>query len=362
VTAETRVGRPRLPAEIFDLPVEKMREGYYTDAYFNHTRAALLADGKHPRVVMQVFQRKSAMLGGMDEALAILELCSHGWEELTVHALHDGDGIEPWETVLTIEGDYTLFAHLETVYLGTLARRTLITTNVARVLSAANGKPVIFMPARHDHHRVQTGDGYAAYVAGAMIGAEVGVTSDAQASWWGGRGVGTVPHALIAAYGGNTVLAATKFAEWAPDNFNITVLVDFENDSVGTALDVARALGPRLWGVRLDTSGQLVDRSLWGELGDFDPRGVNERLVRRVRQALDEDGFERVRIVASGGFTVEKIEAFERLGVPVDAYGVGSSLIRGENDFTADIVLADGRPVGKVGRRFRPNPRLERVH
>jgi len=360
-TTPSRQRGERLDPYVFDLPVEKMREGYYTDAYFNHTRAALLADGKRPRVVMQVFQRKRAMLGGMDEAIAILELCSHGWEELTVHALHDGDRIEPWETVMTIEGDYTLFAHLETVYLGTLARRTLITTNVARVLEAGNGKPIIFMPARHDHHRVQTGDGYAAFVAGAMIGAPIGVTSDAQASWWGGRGVGTVPHALIAAYGGNTVLAATKFAEWASTDFNITVLVDFENDSVRTALDVARALGPRLWGVRLDTSGQLVDRSLWADLGDFDPRGVNERLVHRVRNALDEDGFERVKIVASGGFTVEKIEQFERLGVPVDAYGVGSSLIRGENDFTADIVLADGRPVGKVGRRYRPNERLELV-
>ena len=262
---------------------------------------------------------------------------------------------------MTIEGDYTAFGHLETVVLGTLARRTLIATNTARVLEAANGKPIIFMPARHDHHRVQTGDGYAAHVAGAVIGAEIGVTSDAQASWWGGRGVGTVPHSLIAAYGGNTVLAATKFAEWAPEDFHITVLVDFENDSVRTALEVARALGPRLWGVRLDTSSQLVDRSLWDELGDFDPRGVNERLVRKVRAALDEDGFERVRIVASGGFTVAKIEQFERSGVPVDAYGVGSSLIRGENDFTADIVMTDGRPTGKVGRRFRPNERLELV-
>jgi nicotinate phosphoribosyltransferase len=361
VSAPARLRGTRLPPEIFDLPVEKMRDGYYTDAYFNHTRSALLADGKRPRVVMQVFERKRAMLGGMDEAIAVLKLCSDDWDALTVHALHDGDRIEPWETVMTIEGDYTLFAHLETVYLGTLARRTLIATNVARVLEAANGKPIIFMPARHDHHRVQTGDGYAAYVAGAMIGAPIGVTSDAQASWWGGRGVGTVPHSLIAAYGGNTVLAATKFAEWAPDDLNVTVLVDFENDSVGTALDVARALGPRLWGVRLDTSGQLVDRSLWGELGDFDPRGVNERLVRKVRDALDADGFERVRIVASGGFKVEKIEEFERLGVPVDAYGVGSSLIRGENDFTADIVMVDGREAAKVGRRFRPNERLELV-
>jgi nicotinate phosphoribosyltransferase len=262
---------------------------------------------------------------------------------------------------MTIEGDYTTFAHLETVVLGTLARRTLIATNTARVVEAADGKPIIFMPARHDHHRVQTGDGYAAFVAGAVLGAEIGVTSDAQASWWGGRGLGTVPHSLIAAYGGNTVLAATKFAEWAPEDFRITVLVDYDNDSVRTALDVARALGPRLWGVRLDTSSQLVDRALWEEMGDFDPRGVNERLVRKVRAALDEDGFERVRIVASGGFTVEKIEAFERLDVPVDAYGVGSSLIRGENDFTADIVMTDGRPTAKIGRRYRPNARLELV-
>jgi len=359
--ARPRSRRTRLDPEIFDLPVEKMRDGYYSDAYFNHTRAALLYDRRRPRVVMQVFQKRQAMLGGMDEAIAILELCSYDWSGLTVHALRDGDRVEPWETVMTIEGDYTTFAHLETVVLGTLARRTLIATNTARVLEAADGKPIIFMPARHDHHRVQTGDGYAAYVAGAVLGTEIGVTSDAQASWWRGRGVGTVPHSLIAAYGGNTVLAATKFADWAPEDFRITVLVDYDNDSVRTALDVARALGPRLWGVRLDTSSQLVDRALWEEMGDFDPRGVNERLVRKVRAALDEDGFERVRIVASGGFTVEKIESFERLGVPVDAYGVGSSLIRGENDFTGDIVMTDGRPTAKIGRRFRPNERLELV-
>ena len=92
-----------------------------------------------------------------------------------------------------------------------------------------------------------------------------------------------------------------------------------------------------------------------------DLRGVNERLVRKVRDALDADGFERVKIVVSGGFTVDKIKEFERRQVPVDAYGIGSSLIRGQNDFTADIVMTDGRPSAKVGRRFRPNARLELV-
>jgi nicotinate phosphoribosyltransferase len=353
--------RTRLPPEIFDLPVDKMRAGWYTDAYFNHARDALLRDGRHPRVVLQVFQKRDAWLGGMDEAIAILKLCAHGLDGLEVRALHDGDRIDPYEPVLTIEGDYTTFAHLETPVLGTLARRTLITTNVVHVLQAANGKPIIFMPARHDHHRVQTGDGYAAYVAGQVVGAEIGVTTDEQASWWGGSGIGTVPHALIAAYGGDTVLAARKFAEWASPDMNVTVLVDFENDSVHTALAVADALGERLWGVRLDTSESLVDRSLWGEMGDFRPTGVNDRLVTKVRDALDERGYERVRIVVSGGFTVEKIREFEANGVPVDAYGVGSSLIRGSNDFTGDIVMTDGRPSAKFGRRYRESPRLELV-
>src|SRR5918992_549280 len=109
MAVETKPRRKRLPPEIFDLPVEKMREGYYTDVYFNQARETLLADGRHPRVVMQVFQKRSAVLGGMDEAIAVLKLCSHDWDSLTVHALHDGDDISPYESVLTIEGDYTLF-------------------------------------------------------------------------------------------------------------------------------------------------------------------------------------------------------------------------------------------------------------
>jgi len=356
-----KLAERRLDPAVFDLPVEKMRAGWYTDAYFNHARAALLEAGRHPRVLMQIFQKKNAYLGGMDEAIAILKLCADDFGALTVHALHDGDELSPWETVMTIEGDYTTFAHLETVYLGVLARRTLITTNVVNVLRAANGKQIIFMPARHDHHRVQTGDGYAAFVAGLVTGAEIGVTTDEQASWWGGKGLGTVPHALIGAYGGDTVAAARRFADWAPGGMNVTVLVDFENDSVNTAIEVASALGPRLWGVRLDTSESLVDQSLWREMGDFKPTGVNPQLVWKVRDALDDAGFPAVRIVVSGGFTVEKIREFEQAGVPVDSYGVGSSLIRGSNDFTADVVLTDGRPSAKVGRRFRPNPRLELV-
>ena len=87
--------------------------------------------------------------------------------------------------------------------------------------------------------------------------------------------------------------------------------------------------------------------------------GGGSVLSEQVREALDRDGQEHVRIVVSGGFTAERIRAFEERGVPVDSYGVGSALIRGENDFTADIVMTDGRPSAKIGRRYRENTRLE---
>jgi nicotinate phosphoribosyltransferase len=350
------VPRERLSPDVFRLPVERIRAGYYSDAYFNFTKQLLEREDKHAHVTMQVFQKKHSVLGGIDEAIAILKLCSDDWDGLEVRALYEGDEIEPWETVMTIEGDYRLFAHLETVYLGCMARRSLVMHNVREVVEAANGKQILFFPARHDHWLVQTGDGWAAHVAGA-----IGVSTDAQASWWGGRGVGTVPHGLIAAFGGDTVEAARVFARLYASEMNVTVLVDFWNDSVKTAVEVADALGDQLWGVRLDTSERLVDRSLWDEMGEFRPTGVNHVLVRKVRAALDAAGHERVKIVVSGGFNPEKIRDFERLGVPTDAYGVGSSLLRGENDFTADIVLLDGRPCAKVGREYRPNPRLEKV-
>jgi nicotinate phosphoribosyltransferase len=348
--------RRRLDPEIFHLPLERMREGYYSDKYFVRARDVLIKDHHRPRVTMQVFGKSQAYLGGIDEAIAILKLCADGWDELTVHALYDGDKIEPWETVLLIEGPYDAFAVLETLYLGVLARRTRVGTNTRRVVEAAKPKQVMFFPARHDHWLVQTGDGYAAHIAGA-----IGVSTDAQASWWGSEGVGTVPHALIAAYGGDTVQASLKFAEHMPDDIRLVTLVDFENDCVGTSLQVARALGDRLYGVRLDTSETLVDRSVIPQMGTFKPTGVTPQLVRNVRAALDKEGFNQVQIVVSGGFTVEKIRAFEEEGVPVDAYGVGSSLFQGRFDFTADVVLREGKPCAKVGRAYRPNQRLERV-
>ncbi len=267
--------RTRLDPEIFHLPVERMRAGYYSDKYFVRARDVLRGDGYYPRVTVQVFGKADAFLGGIDEAIAILKLCSDDWHDLKVRRrCTTATPISPWEVVLEIEGPYAEFAHLETLYLGVLARRTRVGTNTRRVVDAARPKEVMFFPARHDHWLVQTGDGYAAHIAGA-----IGVSTDAQASWWGSEGIGTVPHGLIAAYGGDTVLASQKFLEHIPDDVRLVTLVDFENDCVRTSLELAEALGPRLYGVRLDTSECWSISSVLPMMGRFKPTGVTPQLV-----------------------------------------------------------------------------------
>jgi len=398
----------RLPAYVFDLPVQELRRGYRSDVYFWREKVALEKNGLHPSVTMQVFQKRQVVLCGTDEAIAVLKLASGHyrdrrrayelfdrflelkrgsrkvflldrdlylktieeknrlsgeldrlWESdydgLKIESLFDGEAVSPWETVMHITGDAAAFAHLETIYLGVLARRTRIATNVRRIVAAAQGKMVLYFPARFDHWAVQGGDGYAAQIGGAG-----GVSTDAQAEWWGGKGGGTVPHALIAAVGGDTVQAVTLFGEAFPDE-RLVALVDFDNDSVRTALECARALGPRLWGVRLDTSENMVDQSIFADMGSFRPTGVVPELVCKTRAALDREGFQHVRIVVSGGFNPEKIAEFESLKTPADAYGVGSALLQGVYDFTADIVRVDGQPCAKAGRKYRPNARLQPV-
>jgi nicotinate phosphoribosyltransferase len=407
---DTRTADGRLAAWIFDLPVVELRAGYRSAVYFDRSRRILAAEGDDTRVTMQVFQRADGMVAcGIDEALAVLALGAGSFRdpaaadaafaayltarnavrqarlgggdawvegmraqveaeaafdrhwrlagpgELQVAALRDGDRVDAWEPVIELTAPYRLVAHLESVYLGVLARRTLVASNVRRVVDAARGKPVLFFADRFDHWAAQGGDGYAAFVGGAQ-----GVATDAQAAWWGERGLGTIPHALIATFGGDTVAAVAAFARQFP-GVPLIALVDFDNDSVATSLACARAFGERLWGVRLDTSGTMVDRALWSEMGEFAPTGVNRRLVEKVRQALDDEGFSHVRVIVSGGFTAERIAAFEATEVPVDSYAVGSSLLKGSADYTADVVLREGRPCAKVGRVHRTSTRLEPV-
>jgi len=346
----------RIDPALFELPVERIRAGEFSDVYFNRARAALRTAERSARVTWQVSVKKAGWLGGIDEAVALLKLCADDFAALDVQALYEGDRVEPWDTVLLVEGEYDNFAHLETLVLGTLGRRTRICSNVRTLVDAARPKAIYFFGARSDHAALQPGDGFSA-----MVGGAASVSTDAQGRFLGKPGVGTIPHALIAAYGGDTVAATLAVAAVTPPEVPLIALVDYENDSVKTSLAVARALEGRLWGVRLDTAEYMVDRSVVPLMGSFRPTGVNATLVWAVRNALDAEGFGDVKIVASGGFDVPRIRAFEEDGVPVDAYGVGASIMEGRWDFTADVVRLDGQPQAKAGREFRANARLEKV-
>lgn len=372
-----------MPAALFQFD-PRMRDGWYADRYFLRSAATLAHDGRDPVVRMQVFARQTGVVAGVFETVRLLQTqlapapdgTPADFGALDIRTLMDGDRVEPRESVMHVTGPYRAFAHLETAALGVLARRSLIATNVRRTIDAAAGKPVIFMGARHDDWRVQTPDGYAALVGGAGS-----VSSNAGGAWWGEEGVGTMPHALIAAFDGDVVeatLAFTRYVMTHEPGVGVSSLVDYRNDVVGDSLAVARAMrdsfGPGvLAAVRVDTSETLEDRAMAGvadaELLPGERRtGVNSVLVRRLRAALDDAGFADVGIVVSGGFKPSKIRLFEENGVPATTYGIGSSLLghnKGEVDglvtnfdYTADIVAVNGREEHKVGRPEIDNERF----
>ncbi len=439
----------RLDDATFKLDVERMRHGWYTDKYFVNisqmlsilARQGYAYAGKNPslpagissdgipagnlEVEMQWFTRRlgETLVVGIDKALSMLRHCTGYWEDdhftntadqLEVWALQDGCKVagegDPLtvQPVLRVRGRYRDFAILETPTLGILTRGSRVATNVYETLEAARGKPVLFFPARFDAHEVQAADGYAYSIAVQRYNMDHAsslgpfISTDAQGDWWGGYGGGTVAHAAIACFLGDTAEAMLAFARVLPTEIARIALVDFNNDCVADSLATCQAMFTRyrelvdageleearrykLYGVRLDTSGSLRDRSV-PPLGDTDlDLGVNPRLVFNVRQALDTacDAWEipaawrerareycrAVKIVVSGGFNPEKIRRFEKLGVPVDIYAVGSALFDNHGatvtDFTADVVRikvhGEWIDLAKVGRRSLENPDLERV-
>ncbi|TCP32037.1 nicotinate phosphoribosyltransferase [Scopulibacillus darangshiensis] len=341
---------------------KRVEEGWFSAVYF--LKSCRIAENYKPDniVTTQFFQKGHAVLCGTDEAIALIKTFAKNPEELEIYSLRDGDKIAPYETVLTITGPYQNFGFLEGIIDGMLARRTSVATNVYNVAKAARQsgvqKPVIFMGDRDDHFTQQAGDGYAAYIGGSTAQA-----THAMNEWWGKHGMGTMPHALIQLFEGDIVEATRAYHDSYPDD-DLVSLVDYNNDVITDSLKLARAFGDKLKGVRIDTSKNMVDNYFLRNadlLGKFDPRGANPELIFALREALDKESYQHVKIVASGGFTMERIKRYEESHVPIDMYGVGSSLLKINIGFTGDNVILNGKPEAKSGRAYHPNPRLEKV-
>lgn len=448
----------RLDKSVFKIDSARMQAGWYTDAYFANIARILetlahesytfsgvsdlvgtdCSEVKNGDIIveMQFFTRRQpfTLVAGVDEALALLAECTgyfradgefiNTFDQLEIEAVHDGTFAEyrgdptAVQPVLKIRGRYRDFARLETPILGALSEASRVATNVYNVLVAANGKDILFFPARFTHYKLQALHGYVYSLAVQAYNHSFGkasgrfVSTDDQGEWWGGTGGGTIAHASIASFLGDTAETMMQFARIMPVDVARIALVDFHNDCISDTLKVMRRMFNEFWrltqaedhaeadkyrlfGVRTDTSGSLKDASIV-PLGDERlDMGVNPRLVWNMRNAIDtaylawnlptaalataEKWCRDVKIVVTGGFGVDKISRFERHGVPVDIYGVGSALLENSNatnnDFTADIVRVNlagldwqtptGREqwyeMAKVGRMVGYNANLKLI-
>ena len=335
----------------------RIGEGYYSANYFLKSRKIVAHQHPGHTVTMQWFQRRDdSLLCGIDEAIAILHTFASHPENLEIWALNDGDLIQANEPVLKVTGLYEDFGFLESVIDGILARRSSVATNVMEVSRALRGTATFSMADRQDDYLTQVGDGYATYVGGIKA-----YSTDAQGAWVGVKGMGTMPHALIEICGGDVCKAADIYHAEFP-NEPVVALIDYNNDVVRDAVKLAKHLGRNLKAIRVDTSKSLIDHYFDDkDTSGFDPHGVCKELIYALRKELDDNGFSFVNITS--GFTAEKIDEWTKEGVPVNMYGVGTSLINNMTvGFTGDLVELDGKPEAKEGRHNIPNPRLEKVN
>ncbi|MHB8960140.1 MAG: nicotinate phosphoribosyltransferase [Candidatus Limnocylindrales bacterium] len=312
-------------------PSMEILSGATADVYFARATSILDREGVDPVVTMEVFCREDAVLCGMGEATNLIGHVLADEPGAVVEAMEDGDLVTPKEVVLRIHARYRAFALYETAMLGMLSQSTGWATAARQCVEAAAPQPVISFGARHVHPDITDVLDYAAIVGGC-----VGASTPAGARLAKLNPTGTMPHSLVLIFG-DTVRAAEAFDRDMPPDVPRIVLVDTFKDEAEEALRVAKALGDRLYGVRLDTPSE---------------RGrVTADLVTEIRARLDREGHGHVRIVVSGGLTPERIQYFKEKAAPVDSFAVGS-YISGATpiDFTGDIKEIDGQPIAKRGR------------
>ena len=339
-----RLIRPEvnLPKPRFEIP-NSWLSGKTADIYFPRTVEILKKEAINPIATMEIFPRQAGILCGMEEVKALLEkVLPEGSCE--VWALAEGEPFNRKEVVLRIKAPYQSYGTYETTYVGILAHCSGWATAARGCVNAAQGIPVISFGARHVHPSVVGVMEYSAIVGGCN-----GCASTVGAELAGMKPIGTIPHALIIIMG-STVQATLTFDKYMPSEVPRIALVDTFEDEVRESVTVAKAMQGRLQGVRLDTPSE---------------RGrVTADLVKEVRAWLDLEGFNEVKIVASGGLGPERIRYFIDEGAPVDIFAVGSYISDAKPiDFTADLHEVGGKPIAKRGRMpgITLNSRLKRV-
>ncbi len=317
---------------------DEILTGRTSDIYFLRTLDILKElDLDEAIVTAEIFPRKQGIHCGVEEVKALLK-----GKNIKMWSLDEGEFFEPKDTVIRLEGPYREFALFETTILGMLASPSGWATASRKVKEACGDKTFLCFGARHVHPAVAP-----VMERAAVVGGAAGASCILAARLAGIEPSGTLPHSamLIA---GDTLKIAKKYNEVMPKSHGRVVLVDTFKDEVEEALRVARELGDDLFGIRVDTPSERG--------------GVTVGLIREMRAKLDIEGFQHVKIFATGGLTPERIELLSEAGA--DSFGVGSYISAASPiDMTMDIKVVNGKPVAKRGRipGLVDNPKLKPV-
>lgn len=309
---------------------DDIKKGRLTDIYFERTEKILKKLGKNPVVKAEVFLKgfpknyNWGILAGIEEAIKLLS----GVNRISIRCMPEGTVFRDFQPVMVIEGSYLDFGIYETAILGFLCQASGIATKAARCKIAAGERSLYSFGARRIHPAVTPLIERSAFIGGAD-----GVSTTLGAKLINQEPVGTIPHALILIIG-DTVEATRAFNEVIEPEIKRISLIDTFCDEKFEAVRVAESLGKKLFGVRLDTPSSR--------------RGNFKKILEEVRWELDIRGFDKVKLVVSGGINEDDILKLKDI---VDAFGVGTAISGAQvMDFSLDIVEIEGKKVSKRGK------------
>ena len=358
----------------------------YTDRYFVKTRETVGRFGDK-KVTYAIFMRRPVCFAPrlMLEWLEAVTL-ERGVEITIDTRFQEGDWVGAGEPLMYLTGSFHTLVDLETLYLQRIGAACVASYNAYNMCATLPNVSFVAMDARHC-----AGTEMAEMMAyAASVGSEsakrkngaigfIGSANDSTANYFGTKaGIGTMPHAFVG-YAGSTLRAAEMYNQAFPDD-DLTVLVDYFGLEITDSLEVCRSF-PNLAragkvAVRLDTHGgrylegldmalsyEVLDRHCpravreyrnESELSWLVGTGVTAAAIYHMRDALNEEGFEKVKIVASSGFGPEKCRVMASAETPIDIIGTGSYIPETwtETYATADIVAYDDDQKVKLGREF----------
>ena len=357
-----------------------------TDTYFLRTRDIVSSYGD-TEVTYAIFMRRpvlSAVNLAIDWLQAIVK--ERKGSVNIKRCFKEGDDVGAGEPMIYISGSMLILVDLETSLLQKIGATCVAAYNARSMVESLKKTSFLAMDARHC-----AGTDMADLMAyGAFVGSErvksegdavgfIGCATDRTAHLFENtKGLGTMPHALVG-YAGSTLKAAQMFHSKWPDQ-PLTVLIDYFGKEITDGLMVCRAFktlaDKGTLSLRLDTHGgryiegldvagsyAILERNCPDAIRGYRTEqelryligtGVSAAAVWHLREMLDNEGFENVRIVASSGFGPEKCKVFSLANVPVDVIGTGSYLPSrwSETYATADIISYGGKSQVKLGREF----------